>query len=66
MLTSLAVATTSAGGVSFVKAGAPFAPDNDKLGPLPLPNRDSIEPLDSVVVLALTGFPRTPPCDVRH
>jgi len=36
-------------------------PNHDKLGPLPLPNRDSIEPLDSVE-LALAVFARTPTC----
>ena len=36
-------------------------PNHDKLGPLPLPNRESIEPLDSVE-LALAVFARTPTC----
>jgi hypothetical protein len=43
----------------------PFLRNHDKLGPLPLPNGDSFEPLDSVV-LALAEFLQTPPSEQIH
>ena len=40
------------------KPECPFLRNHDKLGPLPLPNGDSIEPLDSSSELAACGDPR--------
>ena len=37
------------------KPKCPFLPNHDKLGPLPLPNGDSIEPRDSSSELAAYG-----------
>src|SRR6516162_9476944 len=57
----LAVGPPAQAGFLSSKPECLFLRNHDKLGPLPLPNGDSFEPLDSVE-LALAGFARTPPC----
>jgi hypothetical protein len=52
-------------GKIFGKRVLHHSPNHDKLGPLPLPNGDSFEPLDSVV-LGLAGFLQTPPSQQIH
>ena len=43
----------------FIEVRGLFHPNRDKLGPLPLPNGDSIEPRDSSSELAAYGDPPT-------
>jgi hypothetical protein len=44
----------------FIEARGLFLPNRDKLGPLPLPNGDSIEPRESSSEFAAYGDPQPP------